>query len=103
LYHETSPAAGKKINAYMISYLQLQVYISRKRKASVMIANQHTLDIQQSHHGSQKAVLRNPFHCIEWTESPANCKTVNQNSDKCMPQFAQGWAGHEMFVMNVTC
>ena len=76
MYHETSPAAGKKINAYMISYLQLQVYISRKRKASDMKENQHTLDIQQSHHGSQRAVLCNPFHCIEWTESPANCETV---------------------------
>jgi hypothetical protein len=64
----------EKINAYMISNLQLQVYISRKRKASVMIANQHTLDIQQSHRGSQRAVLRNPFHCIEWTESPAIVK-----------------------------
>ena len=76
MYHETSPAVGEKINAFFTSNLQLQVYISRKRKASVMIANQHTLDIQQSHHGSQRAVLRNPFHCIEWIEAPANCETV---------------------------
>jgi hypothetical protein len=41
-----------------------------------MTRNQHTLDIQRNHHGIQRAVLRNPSHCIEWIRSPAKCETV---------------------------
>ena len=42
--------------------------------------NLHTLDIQQSHHGSQMATLQNPVHCIEWTQFPAKCETLKLNS-----------------------
>jgi hypothetical protein len=36
----------------------------------VVLETLHTLDIQHIHHGSQTAVLHNPLHCVQWTQSP---------------------------------
>jgi hypothetical protein len=64
---------------YLIGYYK---YNSSNNKKHELLETLHTLDIQHIHHGSQMAVLHNPLHCVEWTQSPMKNESENQNSQK---------------------
>jgi cephalosporin-C deacetylase-like acetyl esterase len=59
---------ARKTNVqHLIGYYK---YKNSNNKKHELLETLHTLDIQHIHHESQTAVLHNPLHCVQWTQSP---------------------------------